>query len=121
MTDDIAERVRKIGGTTLRSIGNIARLQRLPDNDADFVDPLDMLAELRSDNQALITSLRETHDLCDEERDVATREPDRELDRRGRAARLVPVRGGPARRSQRALDVAARTLCAGLGFFLRCV
>jgi starvation-inducible DNA-binding protein len=72
ITDDIAERVRKIGGTTLHSIGNIARLQRIPDNDADFVDPLDMLAELRSDNQALITSLREAHDLCDEENDVAT-------------------------------------------------
>ena len=66
------ERVRKVGGTTLHSIGNIARLQRIPDNDADYVDPLDMLAELRSDNQALITSLRETHDLCDEENDVAT-------------------------------------------------
>jgi len=72
MTDDIAERVRKIGGTTIRSIGNIARLQRIPDNDADFVDPQDMLAELRSDNQALITSLREAHGLCDEEGDVAT-------------------------------------------------
>jgi starvation-inducible DNA-binding protein len=72
ITDDIAERVRKIGGTTLRSIGNIARLQRIPDNDADYVDPLDMLAELRSDNQALITSLREAHDLCAEENDVAT-------------------------------------------------
>src|SRR5262245_19044687 len=57
MTDPIAERVRKIGGITLHSIGNIARLQRIPDNDADFVDPLDMLAELRSDNQALIASL----------------------------------------------------------------
>ena len=71
-TDDIAERVRKVGGTTLRSIGNIARLQRIPDNDADYVDPLDMLAELRSDNQALIGSMRETHDLCGEENDVAT-------------------------------------------------
>ena len=72
MTDDIAERVRKIGGTTIRSIGNIARLQRIPDNDADFVDPQDMLAELKSDNQALLTSLREVHALCDEEGDVAT-------------------------------------------------
>ena len=71
-TDDIAERVRKIGGTTLRSIGNIARLQRIPDNDADYVDPLDMLAELGSDNQALIAAMRETHDLCDSENDVAT-------------------------------------------------
>jgi starvation-inducible DNA-binding protein len=72
MTDEIAERVRKVGGTTLRSIGNIARLQRIPDNDADFVDPLDMLAELRSDNQGLIAIMREAHELCDEENDVAT-------------------------------------------------
>ncbi len=72
ITDDIAERVRKVGGITLHSIGNIARLQRIPDNDADYVDPLDMLAELRSDNQALIASMREAHDLCDEENDVAT-------------------------------------------------
>lgn len=72
MTDEIAERVRKIGGITLHSIGNVARLQRIPDNDADFVDPLDMVAELRSDNQALIASMRETHDLCDEENDVAS-------------------------------------------------
>jgi starvation-inducible DNA-binding protein len=64
--------VRKIGGTTLRSIGNIARLQRVLDNDADYVDPLDMLAELGSDNQALIAAMRETHDLCDSENDVAT-------------------------------------------------
>jgi starvation-inducible DNA-binding protein len=71
-TDDIAERVRKIGGLTLHSIGEIARLKRIPDNDADYVDPLDMLAELRSDNQALITALREAHALCDEENDVAT-------------------------------------------------
>jgi starvation-inducible DNA-binding protein len=69
---DIAERVRKVGGTTLRSIGSIARLKRIPDNDADYVDPLDMLAELRSDNQALIASMRETHALCEEENDVAT-------------------------------------------------
>ena len=72
MTDDIAERVRKIGGTTIRSIGQIARLQRISDNDADFVEPLDMLAELREDNQTLISKLRETHDVCDEHNDVAT-------------------------------------------------
>jgi starvation-inducible DNA-binding protein len=71
-TDDIAERVRKVGGLTLHSIGEIARLKRIPDNDADYVDPLDMLAELRSDNQALITALREAHALCDDENDVAT-------------------------------------------------
>ena len=72
MTDDIAERVRKIGGTTIRSIGHVARLQRLSDNDADYVDPLDMLAELREDNRAVLAGMREAHDLCDEEKDVAT-------------------------------------------------
>lgn len=72
MVDEIAERVRKIGGTTLRSIGNIARLQRIEDNNADFVTPPDMLAELREDNQALISRLRETHDVCDEHNDVAS-------------------------------------------------
>jgi starvation-inducible DNA-binding protein len=72
MTDDIAERVRKIGGVTIRSIGQVARLQRISDNDADYVDPLDMLAELRQDNQAILASMREAHDLCDEENDVAT-------------------------------------------------
>src|SRR5580704_1640575 len=69
MTDDIAERVRKIGGTTIRSIGHIAKLKRLADNDADFVDPQDMLAELRDDNQTLLASMREAHDLCSEEKD----------------------------------------------------
>jgi starvation-inducible DNA-binding protein len=71
-TDDIAERVRKIGGTTLRSIGHIARLQRIADNDADFVSPQDMLAELRDDNKDLTQRMREVHDLCDEHGDVAT-------------------------------------------------
>jgi starvation-inducible DNA-binding protein len=72
MTDDIAERVRKIGGTTLRSIGHIARLQRIADNDAEFVSPQDMLAELREDNKDLTQRMREVHDLCDEHGDVAT-------------------------------------------------
>jgi starvation-inducible DNA-binding protein len=71
-TDDIAERVRKIGGTTLRSIGHVGRLQRVLDNDASFVTPLDMLAELRDDNRRLVTNMRETHGLCDEHGDVAT-------------------------------------------------
>src|ERR1700719_3368594 len=71
-TDDIAERVRKIGGTTLRSIGHVARLQRIADNDADFVTPLDMLAELRNDNKQLTATMRETHHLCEEHGDVAT-------------------------------------------------
>ena len=72
ITDAIAERARKIGGTTLRSIGHIAKLQRLADNDAAFVTPRDMLAELRDDNGRLAASMRELHGLCDEYGDVAT-------------------------------------------------
>lgn len=72
MTDDLAERVRKIGGTTLRSIGHIARLQRLTDNDAPYVEPLDMLAELQEDNRSLVRHMRATHDLCDTHGDIAT-------------------------------------------------
>ena len=72
MSDPIAERIRKVGGNTLRSIGHIARLQRVKDNDADYVDPLDMLAELREDNQQLAARLREVHDVVDEARDIAT-------------------------------------------------
>jgi starvation-inducible DNA-binding protein len=72
MTDDIAERVRKIGGTTLRSVGHIGRLQRVLDNDAEYVDPPGMLAELRDDTKDFIGRLREAHDLCDEYKDVAT-------------------------------------------------
>ena len=71
-TDPIAERARKIGGTTLRSIGDIQRTQRVLDNDADFVAPKDMLAELRDDNEALATRLRAAHETCDEHRDIAT-------------------------------------------------
>src|SRR6201991_3665400 len=72
MTDDIAERARKIGGTTLRSIGHIAREQRILDNDGDYVDPQYMLAELRSDSQQLTSEMRRVHELCDEYGDVAT-------------------------------------------------
>jgi starvation-inducible DNA-binding protein len=72
MTDPIAERIRKTGGNTLRSIGHIARMQRIKDNDADYVDPKDMLAELREDNQTLAKRLREVHDMVDEVRDIAT-------------------------------------------------
>jgi starvation-inducible DNA-binding protein len=72
IADPIAERVRKLGGTTLRSIGHISRLQRLADNDAEDVHPLDMLSELREDNKALISTLRQAHELCDEGNDVAT-------------------------------------------------
>jgi len=72
LTDALAERVRKVGGTTLRSIGHIGRLQRVLDNDADYVTPLDMLAELRDDNKQLAAHMRETHGLCDEHNDVAS-------------------------------------------------
>jgi len=72
MADPIAERVRKLGGSTLRSIGHIARTQRVLDNDADYVEPLDMLAELREDNKTLAARLREAHNVCDEHRDIAT-------------------------------------------------
>src|SRR5271167_1747759 len=72
MTDDIAERVRKIGGTTIRSVGHIARLQRLSDNDAEFVTPADMLSELREDEKALLSSMRAVHTVCDDAGDVAT-------------------------------------------------
>ena len=71
-TDALAERVRKIGGATLRSIGHIARLQRVRDNDADYVTPHDMLAELREDNQQMVKRMRETHGVCDEHGDVAS-------------------------------------------------
>jgi len=72
MTDPIAERVRKIGGLTLRSIGQISRTQRVLDNDAEYVEPLDMLAELADDNRTMAARLREAHNVCDENRDVAT-------------------------------------------------
>lgn len=72
MTDPIAERIRKIGGTTLRSIGHISRSQRIADNDADYVQPLDMLAELREDNKTLAATLREAHNVTDEHRDIAS-------------------------------------------------
>lgn len=72
MTDPVAERVRKVGGSTLTSIGRISRLQRIADNDADYVEPADMLAELCEDNKALTSRLREVHDLCVDHRDVAS-------------------------------------------------
>jgi starvation-inducible DNA-binding protein len=72
MTDTIAERVRKLGGTTIRSVGHIKRLQRVLDNDAEYVTPLDMIAELREDNQTLTRHMRILHELCDEHNDIAT-------------------------------------------------
>ena len=72
MTDDIAERVRKIGGNTLRSIGQISKMQRVLDNDAEYVEPSDMLAELCQDNKALAAAFREAHGVCDKFHDIAT-------------------------------------------------
>jgi starvation-inducible DNA-binding protein len=72
MTDPLAERVRKLGAGTLRSTGQVGRLQRVLDNDAPFVEPADMLAELREDNTALAARLREAHGLCDKHRDIAS-------------------------------------------------
>jgi starvation-inducible DNA-binding protein len=72
ITDVLAERVRKLGGTTIRSIGDISRRQRIADNDGDYVDPQDMLAELREDNQRFVAAMREAHDVCEEHNDVAT-------------------------------------------------
>ncbi|MBS0245778.1 MAG: DNA starvation/stationary phase protection protein [Proteobacteria bacterium] len=71
-TDELAERVRKIGGNTIRSIGDIAKKSRIADNDAAYVSPEDMIAELRDDTQRVVTAMREAHDLCDEHNDVAT-------------------------------------------------
>ena len=72
MTDTIAERVRKIGGATLKSIGQISRMQRVQDNDVEYVEPQDMLAEVREDNKELTARLREAHNVCEEHRDIAT-------------------------------------------------
>src|SRR5207302_11317262 len=72
MTDPIAERVRKVGGPTLKSIGHIARAQRVLDNDAEYVEPQDMLAELREDNKDLAARFREAQNVCDEHRDIDT-------------------------------------------------
>jgi len=72
MTDPLAERVRKLGGTTLHSIGQIARMQRVLDNDAEYVTAQDMLAELRDDNKQMAAAMREAHGVCDESGDVAS-------------------------------------------------
>jgi starvation-inducible DNA-binding protein len=72
MTDAIAGRARKLGGTTVRSIGQVSRSQRIVDNDAEYVKPLDMIAELRDDNAMLTQNMREVHSLCDDAGDVAT-------------------------------------------------
>jgi len=85
MTDPIAERARKIGGTTLRSIGQIARQQRILDNDAEYVEPQDMLAELREDNKQLVAIMREVHNVCEDHGGRRDRQPVGSVDRRNRA------------------------------------
>jgi starvation-inducible DNA-binding protein len=72
MTDPVAERIRKVGGNTLRSIGHISRTQRILDNDADYVEPSDMLSELCDDNKTLVARLREAHNVCEDHKDIAT-------------------------------------------------
>jgi len=104
MTDPIAERIRKVGGTTLKSIGSIARAQRVLDNDAEYVEPLDMLAELREDNKELAARFREAHNVCDEHRDIATASLIEVWIDENRAAHLVPVRGEPQGRPHRPLS-----------------
>ena len=91
ITDEIAERARKIGGTTLRSIGHIARLQRIADNDAVFVTAADMLSELREDEKELVLAMRSVHSLCDDAGDVATASSLEKLDRSGSATFVVPL------------------------------
>ncbi len=71
-TDELAERVRKIGGTTLRSVGQISKLQSIADNNEDFVDPADMLRELMADNKAVAAAMRKAHKICDDHEDVAS-------------------------------------------------
>ncbi len=71
-TDPLAERVRKLGQRTIRSIGHIGELQTIKDNDAEFVGPLDMLRELMNDNKAMAASMRKAHELCDDQKDIAT-------------------------------------------------
>ena len=93
MTDPLAERVRKIGGITIHSIGEIARLQRVEDNDAAYVTPQDMLSELRDDNKDLVSRLMEAHGAVRRAQGRGDCQPHRELDRRDRAPRMVPVRG----------------------------
>jgi starvation-inducible DNA-binding protein len=89
ITDTIAERARKIGGTTIRSISDIAKNQRLKDNNKESVSPMDMISELREDNQQLTRSLRAAREVCDRHNDVATASFNRGLDRRERKAHVV--------------------------------
>ncbi|MGY3106196.1 starvation-inducible DNA-binding protein [Bradyrhizobium sp. LM6.9] len=105
MTDEIAERARKTGGTTIRSIGHIARVKHIGDNDADFVTPEDMLAELKEDNLALTQRMRQTHNCLRRSWRCRHGQPDRKLDRRGGTSHMVSVRD-----NQESLTPSARQL-----------
>jgi starvation-inducible DNA-binding protein len=102
-TDQIAERVRKLGGTTLRSIGQVAKLQTIQDNNEDYVPPSEMLRELMEDNKHMAAAMRKAHKLCDDHEDSGTATA-RSLHRRDRAPHLVSVRGQPAGRRQRSVS-----------------
>ena len=106
-TDQLAERVRKLGGTTIRSIGQIAKLQTIQDNDDDYVPPREMLRELMEDNKKMAAAMRKAHKVCDDQRGFRQRKPARSLHRRDRAPHLVPVRGQPPGRRQRGLIAGA--------------
>ena len=105
-TDQLAERVRKLGGTTLRSIGQIAKLQTIQDNNEAYVPPREMLRELMEDNKHMAAAMRKAHKLADDHEDSGTAQPARSLHRRDRAPDLVPVRSQPPGRRQRGVEVA---------------
>ena len=106
-TDQLAERVRKLGGITIRSIGQIAKLQTIQDNNDAYVPPREMLRELMEDNKKMAAAMRKAHKLCDDQRGFRQRKPARSLHRRDRAPHLVPVRGQPPGRRQRGLSAVA--------------
>jgi starvation-inducible DNA-binding protein len=99
-TDQLAERVRKLGGTTVRSIGQISKLQTIQDNNEDYVPPREMLRELMEDNKHVAAAMRKAHKLADDH-GLRHRRSARDLHRRDRAAHLVPVRSQPSGRRQR--------------------
>ena len=107
-TDDIAERVRKIGGITLRSIGQISKLQGIEDNDASYVAPGDMLRELMGDNKKVVAAMRACHKICDDHEDVATASLLENFIDQAERRPLVPVRGKPQSRPVRPLKILAR-------------
>ncbi len=104
-TDELAERVRKIGGITLRSIGQVAKLQTIKDNDEDYVPPREMLRELMEDNKKMAAAMRKAHKVADDHEDSGTASMLENLHRRDRAPHLVPVRSQPPGRRQRGVGV----------------